>query len=93
MCWQGQKIATIVQLCLAAKHAKKEEEEGSGEEEGFRAITNNWLEAIEQLLPIYNFFSSMIILSIHMWLQKIVLKNLPIYDIECEVEREMVCFP
>ncbi len=28
-----------------------------------------------------------------MWITKIVIKNMRIYDIECKAEREMVCFP
>jgi hypothetical protein len=28
-----------------------------------------------------------------MWITKIVIKNMPIYDIECKVEHEMVRFP
>jgi hypothetical protein len=80
-------------LCNAAKHAKKEEDEGSREEEGSRTITNNRVPAIQQLLPIYNFFPSKIISLIHRWVQKIVLKNMPIYNIKCKVEHEMVSFP
>ena len=48
---------------------------------------------LQQTLSTYNFRPSKAILSIHMWVTKIVMKNMPIYDIECEVEHEMVCFP
>jgi hypothetical protein len=93
-CVGGDKnIATMVKWRLAAKHAKKEEEEGSREEECSRAITNNWVLKIQQSLPIYDFFPSKIILLIHMWAQKIVLMNMPIYDIEHKVELELVLFP
>jgi hypothetical protein len=83
----------MVKWCLAAKHAKKGEEEGSREEECSRAITNNRVLKIQQLFPIHIFFPSKIILLIHMWVQKIVLMNMPIHDIKRKVELEMVLFP
>ena len=49
--------------------------------------------ALQQTLSTYNFLPSEAILLIHIWITKIVIKNMPIYDIECEVKREMVCFP
>ncbi len=48
--------------------------------------------ALQQTLSTYNFLPSTAILLIHMWITKIVIKNLPIYNIECKVEREMVRF-
>jgi hypothetical protein len=48
---------------------------------------------LQQTLSTYNFLPSEAILSIHIWITKIVMKNMPIYDIKCEVEHKMVCFP
>ncbi len=70
MCWHRQKtqylesnpfhsgiknVASIVKLCLAAKQDTKEEEEGSREKEGTRAITNNRVPAIQQMMPTFHF--------------------------------------
>ncbi len=49
--------------------------------------------ALQQTLPTYNFLSSKAMLLIDMWITKIVIKDMSIYEIECEVEHEMVCFP
>ncbi len=40
------------------------------------------------MLSTYNFLPSKAILSIHMWITKIVIKNMPIYNIECEVVKK-----
>ncbi len=48
---------------------------------------------LQQTLSTYNYLPSKAILLIHMWITKVVIKNMPIYDIECKVECEMVCFP
>jgi hypothetical protein len=49
--------------------------------------------ALQQTLSTCNFLPSKAILLIHMWITKIVIKNMPIYDIDCKVEHETVCFP
>ncbi len=49
--------------------------------------------ALLQTLSTYNFLPSKTILLIHIWITKIVIKIMPIYDIECKVEHEMVFFP
>ena len=77
-------MTNIVQERMAAKQeaAKREVQVGSN-------------AARVKKPPVQQSLSKMIhvsdnILSLHMWIQKIVIKNMPIYDIECEVEREMV---
>ncbi len=48
---------------------------------------------LQQTLSTYKFLPFKAILLIHMWITKIVIKNMPIHNIEFKVEREMVCFP
>ena len=69
---------------LHAKQLQKEQDERS------KAVSK---PALQQTLSTYNFLPSKAILLIHMWITKIVIKNMPIYDIECKVEHEMVRFP
>jgi hypothetical protein len=78
-------MVKIVQACQNAKLLEKEQDEWS------KAVSKQPL--LQQTLSTYNFLPSEAILSIHMWITKIVMKNMPIYDIECEMECEMVCFP
>ncbi len=75
----------ILQACQNAKLFEKEQDEWS------KAMSKQPL--LQQTLSTYNFLPSEAILSIHMWITKIVMKNMRIYDIKCEVEREMVHFP
>jgi hypothetical protein len=80
----NNNMMKIVHARLHTKQLQKEQDERS------KAVSNS---ALQQTLSTYNFLLSKAFLSIHMWITKIVIKNTPIYDIECEVEREMVCFP
>ncbi len=81
----NNNMVKIVQACHNAKLLEKEQDEQS------KAVSKQPL--LQQTLSTYNFLPSKAILSIHMWITKFVMKNMPIYDIKCEVEREMVCFP
>jgi hypothetical protein len=74
----------IVHARLHGKQLQKEQDAQS------KAVSK---PALQQTLSTYNFLPSEAILLIHIWITKIVIKNMPIYDIECEVKREMVCFP
>ena len=82
----GSKVdmTKIVQERMAAKQeaAKREVQVGSN-------AVRVKKPPVQQSLS-KDFHVSDEILSLHMWIQKIVIKNMPIYDIECEVEREMV---
>jgi hypothetical protein len=74
----------IVHARLHAKQLQKEQDKRS------KAVSR---PALQQTLSTYNFLPSKAILSIYMWITKIVIKNMSIYYIECKVEREMVRFP
>jgi hypothetical protein len=82
----GSKVnmTKVVQECMAAKKSQEEQEE----QDGSNAVRVKKPPFQQSLTK--NFHVSDKILSLHMWIQKIVIKNMPIYDIECEVEHEMV---
>jgi hypothetical protein len=82
----NDNMVKIVQACQNAKLLEKDQDERS------KAVSKQ--PVLQQTLSTYNFIPSEAILSIHMWITKIVMKNMTIYfDIECEVEREMVRSP
>ncbi len=80
----NNNMMKIVHARLHAKQLQKEQDEQS------KAVSK---PTLQQTLSTYNFLPSEAIPLIHMWITKIVIKNMPIYGIECKVEHEMVCFP
>ena len=76
-------VIEIVQARQNAKQLTKPQEQGSKKAESEQPV-------LQQTLSTCNFPPSEFILSIHMWITKIVIKNMPIYDVKCAAEREMV---
>jgi len=82
----SSNLNAIVEARQCAKLSQNEQDDGSKK-------TRSKQPSVQQTLSGLNFLPSECILSIDMCITKIVIKNMPIYDIECLVERDMVQFP